>query len=99
MHGPVSANAGTPACALNPCTYAQHAVSGVVLVQAGMDLTGMSPFRNAHYTPSVPVQQGMYGQVPGVQNGYLDNVGQVSDCPPGIASSCHDVTAACGRAF
>ena len=59
-------------------------------MQAGMDLTGMSPFRNAHYTPSVPVQHGMYGQVPGVQNGYLDDAGQVSGLPPGQAPSCHD---------
>ena len=51
--------------------------------QAGMDLTGMSPFRNAHYTPSVPVQHGMYGQVPAIQNGYMDDVGQVCDCPIG----------------
>ena len=68
-------------------------------MQAGMDLTGMSPFRNAHYTPSVPVQHGMYGQVPAVQNGYLDDMGQVCDRPLGRASSCHDETAACGRAF
>ena len=63
-----------------------------------MDLTGMSPFRNAHYTPSVPVQHGMYGQVPAVQNGYLDDMGQVCDCPLGRASSCPDESAACGRA-
>ena len=46
-------------------------------MQAGMDLTGMSPFRNAHYTPSVPVQHGIYSQMPGVQNVYVDEVGQV----------------------
>jgi len=46
-----------------------------------MDLTGMSPFRNAQYTPSVPVQHGMYGQMPGVQNVYLDDIGQVSLLP------------------
>ena len=46
-------------------------------MQAGMDLTGMSPFRNAQYTPSVPVQHGMYCQMPSVQNIYMDEVGQV----------------------
>ena len=57
-----------------------------------MDLTGMSPFRNTHYTPIVPVQHGMYGQVPAVQNGYLDDVGQV--CV--IASSPEHVPAMMG---
>lgn len=42
-----------------------------------MDLTGMSPFRNALYTPTVPVQDGMYSHMPGVQNLYLDDVNQV----------------------
>ncbi|CAK0732520.1 hypothetical protein CVIRNUC_000142 [Coccomyxa viridis] len=51
-------------------------VSALTETMAGMDLTGMSPFRNAHYTPSVPVQHGMYGQVPAIQNGYIDDVGQ-----------------------
>ena len=44
-----------------------------------MDLTGMSPFRNAQYTPTVPLQHGIYGQMPGVQNVYLDDIGQL--CP------------------
>ena len=42
-----------------------------------MDLTGISPFRNAQYTPTVPVQHGMYGHMPGVHNLYLDDVNQV----------------------
>ena len=70
------------ACALHVGWDAQPAVKEIAHVQAGMDLTGMSPFRNAHYTPSVPVQHGMYDQVPAVQNGYLDDMGQVWGLPP-----------------
>ncbi|CAL5224065.1 g6690 [Coccomyxa viridis] len=51
-------------------------VSALTNTMAGVDLTGMSPFRNAHYTPSVPVQHGIYSQMPGVQNVYMDEVGQ-----------------------
>ena len=87
------------ACALHLGWGVQPAVREIAYVQAGMDLTGMSPFRNAHYTPSVPVQHGMYGQVPAVQNGYLEDMGQVGDCPLSQASSCHDAIAACGRTF
>ncbi len=50
--------------------------------QAGMDLTGISPFKNAQYTPTVPVQHCMYGHMPGVQNLYLDDVNQV--CWPSL---------------
>lgn len=42
-----------------------------------MDLTGMSPFRNAQYTPSVPVPHAMYGQMAGAHNMYADDVSQV----------------------